>query len=464
MPRIAIIGGGISGLSAAFALERARRNGAAVDYVLYEASPRFGGVLRTERLDGFVLEAGPDSFLTSKTAASDLCRELGLGDQLISSNDAQRKTYILRKGRLVPVPEGLSLMVPTKILPVLRSPLFSVSTKIRFAREWFQRRRNSEDTDESVAAFVERHYGREVVDCLAAPLLSGVYGGDATELSVRAVLPRFVEMEAKYGSLSRGTLAARRQTQPGSAPAPLFTSLKNGMQQLPDALLRQLPAECLRRGTRVDSLAFQNDHWAVSVLGDSQEFDALLLATPAHVSSALLQSASPGLSRELDGIGYASSTIVVLGYDQSVRASLPAGFGFLVPRSEGTHLMAATFVHNKFPHRAPDNTALIRCFFGGKDAEAALNLSDDEISATARTELRQILGIAAEPLLCRVFRWPKAMAQYTVGHLKRIERISALSAQLSRFALAGNAYSGIGIPDCIRSGTTASEQLLSSFR
>src|SRR5271167_3201554 len=236
MKRIAIIGGGISGLSAAFALEEQRAQGASLEYVLFESSARLGGVLVTERVDGCLVEAGPDSFLTEKPWASDLCREVGLADQLIGSNDADRKTYILVKGRLVVIPDGLMFMVPTKITPTLLSPLFSVRTKMRMAAEWFHPPHKA-DGDESVATMVERHYGPEMVDRLADPLLSGVYGGEASQLSVRAVLPRFAEMEAKHGSLGRAMLAARKKMAAAAkGPSrPLFSSLKDGMQQMVDA-------------------------------------------------------------------------------------------------------------------------------------------------------------------------------------------------------------------------------------
>jgi oxygen-dependent protoporphyrinogen oxidase len=234
MKRIAIIGGGISGLSAAFALEKHRRAGVAIEYSLFESSPRFGGVLLTEPIDGCLVEAGPDSFLTEKPWAADLCREVGLADQLIGSNDRDRKTYILVNGRLVPMPDGLMFMVPTKILPAIWSPLFSTRTKVRMMREWFHSPHNSA-ADETVASFVERHYGREVVDRLADPLLSGVYGGQADKLSLRAVLPRFAEMEATHGSLSRALISALQKAPKPVAAKPLFTSLKNGMQQMVDA-------------------------------------------------------------------------------------------------------------------------------------------------------------------------------------------------------------------------------------
>jgi oxygen-dependent protoporphyrinogen oxidase len=460
MTRIAIIGGGISGLSAAFAIEEWRRRGSEVEYTLYESSSRFGGVLHTEHIDGCVVEAGPDSFLTEKPWAADLARALGLGDQLIGSNDATRKTYILTHGRLVEMPDGLMFMVPTKILPTGMSPLFSWKTKLRITQEMFHPPR-AVDHDESVAAFIERHYGSEMVDRLADPLLSGVYGGEAANLSVRAVLPRFVEMERMHGSLGRGMLAARKKMRSwkNSAP-PIFTSLKNGMQTLADTIVAQLTPTSLRINTTAAAIEPQAASWLVSAGMQSDVFDAVILALPAGAASSLLRMAGPELSAELAAIGYTSSITVALGFDKDVRQTLPPGFGFLVPRSEGKRILAATFVHNKFPHRAPEDRALLRCFFAGKNAEDVWPLADDQIVAIVRHELQEILGLRADPLFTRVYRWKSAMAQYNVGHLDRLDRIERLRQKLPGLALAGNAYRGIGVPDCVRSGTDAVKQLL----
>ena len=460
MKRIAIIGGGISGLAAAFALEERRRAGEALEFVVYESSPRFGGVLFTEQVEGCLIEAGPDSFLTEKPWAADLCRRLGIEDQLIGSNDADRKTYILVKGKLVPMPDGLMFMVPTQLSPAILSSLFSPATKLRVAREWWYPARAS-NGDESVAALVERHYGAEMVDRLADPLLAGVYGGEAAQLSVRAVLPRFVEMESKYGSLGRGMLAARKNVQ-RSLPAPsIFSSLKGGMQQLGEALVAKLPAEALRANSPVQAVQRQDRGWVVSAGYASDQFDAVIVATPASAAAVLLEIASAELASELRAISYSSSVTVALGFDQNVRVALPPGFGFLVPRREGKRLLAATFVHNKFPHRAPKDIAVVRCFLGGSRDEQVLQLTDENILNIVRDELRQILGVKADPLFTRLYRWKGAMAQYTVGHLERLQRIEGLVKPLPGLALAGNAYRGIGVPDCIRSGEAAVQQVLS---
>jgi len=464
MPRIAIIGGGISGLSAAFTLEEKRQSGAEIEYVLFEAAPRLGGVMVTDRADGCLIEAGPDSFLTEKPWAADLCRKIGLGDQLIGSNDADRKTYIVVKNKLVVMPDGLMFMVPTKILPTVLSPLFSLRTKMRMAAEWFHPPHKAE-ADETVAQMVERHYGSEMVDLLADPLLSGVYGGEATDLSVRAVLPRFADMESKHGSLGRAMLAARKKMA-GAAkapPRPLFSSLKEGMQQMVDAVVARLDAANLRTSSPVQSLIPQDDGWTVAAGYQSDHFDAVIIAAPAHAAAAVLQSADENLARELASINYSSSVTLTLGYDEKVRRSLPPGFGFLVPRSAGHRMLAATFVHNKFPHRAPENRAIVRCFLGGARDEAILNQTEDQILAIARDDLRQIIGLTAEPIFTRVYKWKSAMAQYSVGHLERLQRIEALRLKIPGLALAGNGFTGIGVPDCVRSGTEAATKVLSEL-
>lgn len=460
MKRIAIVGGGISGLSAAFALEKERRLGTHLEYVLFESSGRLGGVLRTEHIDDCLVEAGPDSFLTEKPWALDLCRELGLQDQLIGSNDAGRKTYILVNGRLVPIPDGLMFLVPTQIGPVFASPLFSWQTKLRILGEWSYRARQS-DSDFTAAEFIQRHYGREMVDRLADPLLAGVYGGCADELSAKSVLPRFVQMEASHGSLSKGMLARLKDRR--ASEAPLFTSLRKGMQQLVDAIEKQLPATSLRLGSDVHAVRSESQKWLVLSNGRTEEFDGVVVSTPAGVAARLLGEQTAELARELNAIPYSSSAIVVLAYDQRVRANLPPGFGFLAPQTENRRLIAATFVHNKFPGRTPENRALIRCFLGGTRDPGVLDVSNEALEGIATSDLGQILSINSAPVFSRVYKWKNAMAQYNVGHSARIARIRALVEQLHCLALAGNAYTGIGVPDCVRSGQEATTKILSEL-
>lgn len=461
MKRIAIIGGGISGLSAAFTLEKERSRGVQLEYVIFESSARFGGVIQTEHFEDCLLEAGPDSFLTEKQWAADLCRQLGLGDQLIGSNDAERKTYMLVQGRLIAIPDGLMFMVPTRLAPTFFSPLFSWSTKLRIVREWFYRPQ-ANGSDITVAEFVQRHYGREMVERVADPLLAGVYGGSADELSVQSVLPRFVQMENSRGSLGKVMITARGGPAAG-AKAPLFTSLRNGMQQMLDAILARIPSAACRLNAPVQALKSESGKWLVVVDRRTEEFDAVIVSTPAYVAGELLADSAAEFAAELRAIRYSSSVTAILGYDESVRAILPPGFGFLVPGTENRRILAATFVHNKFPHRAPDNRALIRCFMGGTRDESIVQSSEQEIQTVVQHELKAILGITTSPLFVRIHKWPRAMAQYNVGHNGRISRIRDFVAGMPGFALAGNGYSGIGVPDCVRSGSEAATKVLADL-
>ncbi|MGA2887936.1 MAG: protoporphyrinogen oxidase [Terracidiphilus sp.] len=478
--RTAIVGGGIAGMAAAYELEQARRAGVKVDYTLFEARGRLGGSLATEIVDGAVLERGPDSFLTEKPAAIELCRELGLEAALTPSNDADRKTYIVVRNRLVPLPDGLMFLVPTKLIPTALTRLFSLSTKLRMGLELLIPPRPSGQPDESVAALVERHFGREAVDRLADPLLSGIFGGEATQLSARTVLPRLVEMESKYGSLTRGMLAAHRamraraKTATGngksastSAPRSIFTTLRGGLQQLIDTLTARLDPGSVRLSTPVTSLEKVTGGWMVEAGGSKELYDAVILASPAWAAGALLGQVDAVLAEELSGIPYSSSITVNLIYDEARLGRLPEGFGFLVPVVEGRSMLACTFVHRKFPGRTPQGKAVLRAFLGGMKNEALLAAPDADLVATVRRELNEILGekivpSKTEPEHTQVSRWPRAMAQYAVGHQERKQRIAVRVAALEGLRLAGNAYDGIGIPDCIRLGRQAAQELLAS--
>lgn len=461
--RTAIIGGGIAGLAAAYELEKA---GAA--YTLFEAGPRLGGVIASENVAGSVLEDGPDSFISEKPAAAELCRELGLDDSLVPSNDPARKTYIVVKNRLVSLPDGLMFLVPTKLIPTALSPLFSLGTKIRMGLELLHPPRPSEQ-DESVASLVERHYGPEVVDRLAGPLLSGIYGGEAHQLSARAVLARMVEMEAKYGSLTRAMLAAMKNApKPAASGRParsLFTTLRGGLQQMIDALVATLNPTSIRRNTPVRSVERTADGWRITTEAGSEEFGALIVATPAWAAAQLLSTVDAALSEELAGVPYSSSITVNLVYDESKLGPLPEGFGFLVPASAGRAMLACTFSHRKFLGRTAPGKAVLRAFLGGVRNESLLDQPDEVLIATARREFSEILGAKVlgphvEPEEARVSRWRRAMAQYAVGHLERVARIRGRVAALPGLHLAGNAYDGIGIPDCIRLGRKAAREII----
>lgn len=482
--RVAIIGGGIAGLAAAYELEKARGAGADVEYSLFESRDRLGGSLASETINGIVLERGPDSFLSEKPAGAELCRELGLADQLVPSNDANRKTYIVVKNRLVPLPDGLMFLIPTKLIPTALTSLFSPATKIKMALELLHPPR-PRGQDESVAALVERHFGREAVDRLADPLLSGIYGGDATQLSARTVLPKLVEMETQYGSLTRGMLAAHKQMRAKMAamrsaegngaagqnaakpkgPRSIFTTLKGGMQQLVDAVERSLSLDSVKKSTAVEALDRSEKGWRLRI-GDRGEFyDAVILASQAWVAGKLLAATDAALGDELSAIPYSSSITVNLVFDESQLGPLPDGFGFLVPAVEGRAMLACTFVHRKFAGRTPTGKAVLRAFLGGAKNESLLDQPDDVLIATVRRELSEILGsriigphIPAEAT--QVSRWRRAMAQYAVGHQERMKRVKERIAVLPGLRLAGNAYDGIGIPDCIRTGRNAAKELI----
>lgn len=484
--RTAIIGGGIAGLAAAYEMERARALDPSVTYTLFEAGDRLGGALASETVAGTVLERGPDSFLTEKPAAAELCRELGLGADLLPSNDAARKTYILVRNRLVPLPDGLMFLIPTKLVPTALTPLFSVKTKARMALELLFPPRRKSNNDESVAALVQRHFGAEAVDRLADPLLSGIYGGDATQLSARTVLPRLVEMENQYGSLTRGMLAAHRKmraalngaggapkskstqgtnSSAGRAPRSTFTTLRGGMQQLVDAAQATLDWAAVRVLTPVTAVEQTTGGWLVHSLGAAEFYDSVIMASPAWVAGALLDSVDPTLGAELRGVPYSSSITVNLVYDEARLGTLPEGFGFLVPASEGRALLACTFAHRKFLGRTAPGQAVIRAFLGGMRNEALLAETDAALVAMVRSDLIDILGSTApgigdDPLYTQVSRWRRAMAQYSVGHQERMQRINQRVAALPRLRLAGNAYDGIGIPDCIRLGRQAAKELV----
>ena len=479
--KTAIIGGGIAGLAAAYDLEKARAAGAAgaaVDYTLFEATEQLGGVLATEIVGGAIFERGPDSFLTEKPAAAELCRELGLGTDLIPSNDAARKTYILVKNKLVPLPDGLLFLIPTKLIPTALTPLFSLGTKIRMGLELLHPPRHSGADDESVAALVERHYGREAVERLADPLLSGIYGGDATQLSARTVLPRLVEMEREYGSLTRGMLAARRRMRAGAAdaakkdgasngstgnaPRTVFTTLRGGVQQLVDAVAATLRPSAVCLATPVSALEQVANGWRVEANGVYENFDSVIVCSPAWAAGALLSPVDAALGEDLSAIPYSSSITVNLLYDEAALGALPDGFGFLIPASEGRAMLACTFVHRKFLGRTPPGKAVLRAFLGGVKNEALLSETDDALVGLVRRELKEILNINATPEHTQVSRWRRAMAQYAVGHQARAKRIADRVAALPGLKLAGNAYDGIGISDCIRLGRKAAQELVAA--
>ncbi len=451
---VVIIGGGISGLSASYYLSK----GGAGSTIL-ESRARLGGVIQTEQVEGCTIEAGPDSFLSSKPAAVELATELGLADQVIASNDHLRKTYVRRGGRLLPMPDGLMMMVPTRILPLVTTGLVGWGTKLRMGLE-LVRGPKPPAGDESVAAFISEHYGAEAVDYLAEPLLSGIYGGDPADLSARSVLPRFVQLAEQYGSLTRGVLAERAKARRNGPAAPLFRTFKGGLGQLVDAAAAAIRRHAEVRQVRAETVERTAAGFRVRAGGDWFETASLVVASEAHSAGQLLATVDPRLAELLGQVPYSSSIMLALGFDAADVPSPPDGFGFLVPKKERRALCACTWVGTKFSHRVPAGKIVARCCIGGAEAAAALGESDEVLAATAVRELQEIAGISARPRFTRIYRWPRSMAQPAVGHAVRVAEIEARVAAIPGLHLAGNAYQGIGIPDCIRLGREAARRIL----
>ncbi len=446
MEQIVIAGGGIAGLSAAYDLQKA---GAA--YALIERLPRVGGVIQTTLRDGCVIEGGPDSFISQKPEALALIKELGLESEVIGSNDASRVTYILRHGKLVRLPEGFRMIVPTRVWPLVKSPIVGWGTKLHMGLELLRRPENR--ADRSVAEFVTDHFGSETLDYIAEPLLSGVYGGDPREMSVISVLGPFVEMEKKTGSLGIAVLKSRTASKGGGS---LFKTLKGGL----GGMVEKMSAGLNVRPGSVDTVERDGSGLRVKMNGSWMAASSVILAVPAWAAAGIVAGLDTQLSALLGTIPYTSSATVALCYDAAKFDGKRAGHGFLIPRVERARMAACTFVGSKFDHRAPADRILLRCFFGGAGDDAVLNETDETLVDLAREELRVILGLNAEPLFTSVSRCPRSMAQYTVGHAARLKEIQARLAAIPGLYLAGNGYTGIGIPDCIRTGRTAAASAL----
>jgi protoporphyrinogen/coproporphyrinogen III oxidase len=473
--RVVIIGGGIAGLATAYALqERAHLSGVALACTLVEARPRLGGVILTEHVDGFVLEAGPDSLLTQKPWGLDLCRALGLGDRLVGTNARQRTVYILWDGRLQPLPAGLMLIVPTRLGPLLRSPLLSWPGKIRMGLEYWLPARPS-NGDESLGAFVRRRLGAEALDKIAEPLLAGIYAGSAQDMSLLATFPRLRELEISHGGLIRGMLAQRRALQRASSsgsrsPTALFMAPRGGMAEIVETLVSRLDQIVLRPGESVQRVMPHGHDGAeapgYTVYLDSAtplQAEAVVFATPAHLTARLVEGFYPRLAEALDAIPYASSATVSLAFRRrDVRHPLD-GFGFLVGKREGRQITAASWTSSKFPHRAPADHVLIRSFLGGVGREEVVWREDAALIQLVREELGTILGISAAPVLARAYRWERANPQYLVGHLERVDAMEQLLTSYPGLFLAGSAYRGVGVPDCIHQGLQTAERLLTAL-
>ena len=479
--RVVVVGGGVSGLAAALRLfESAARDDAgggatgagATEVLLLEASARLGGTLRTTRREGFLLEGGPDSFISEKPAAVELARRIGLGGRLIGTNDAHRRSFVVRGGRLRPTPEGFQLLAPSRLLPFLTSDIFTWRGKARMALDLVLPRHAPSGVaeDESLADFVRRRFGREALERMAQPMVGGIYTADPEHLSLRATMPRFLEMERRDRSLILSMWkAARRQKSQGGRPEGtsgarygLFLSFDSGMQTLSDAVAARLPRDSVRLDTKVESVTLGGGarRWLVRTSdGECITADGVILALPAYGAARLLRDADGRLAGELEAVPYASTATINLAYR---RADIPHaldGFGFVVPFVERRATLACTFSSVKFGGRAPEGHALLRAFVGGALQPEMFGLDEEAMTAAVRRDLRDLLGVEAPPLFSHVEKWPRSMAQYHLGHRELVGRIRARLAGLPGLELCGNAYEGAGVPDCVRGGEAAARAL-----
>ncbi len=456
MKRTAILGGGIAGVTAAWQLAR-RGN---TDFTLFESRGRLGGTVETVQRDGFTIECGPDGWVTEKPWARAMAEELGLADELIASKDETRKTYVMTPGGLVAMPDGMRMMVPTSLASLESSELFTADAKAAYARELASAevlKAAAPSEDESVASFVLRHFGPEVLAKIGAPLLNGVFGGDVETLSVRAVMAGFVAMEREHGSLIAALQAKLAVAPAGRRPASIFTGLRGGTGALVDRMVAEIPGENVRLNTQVTAISRRDGAWIVATAAGEEAFDALLLATPAHVTSALLRPVSPRMA-ELTTMEASSAVVAALAFDEHFE--LPPGFGFLAPAGQGSQLLAGTFVDQKFPDRAPEGKRLLRAFFGSAAAERLAPLPDEEIAELALAEMESIVGKLPVPVFSVVRRWPKSLPQYAVGHLERMAELDSLVAAEPGLWLLGNGYRGVGLPDLIRDARAAADAVI----
>jgi oxygen-dependent protoporphyrinogen oxidase len=461
--KLAVVGGGITGLAAAHrAVELARERKIALELTLLEARDRLGGTIATERTGGFLVEAGPDSFLSEKPWALALCQRLGVAGRLARTDDRFRKVFVWRAGRLHPLPDGFQLLAPTQFLPFLGSSLFSWPGKLRMALDLVLPRGGADD--ESLGAFVRRRLGREALERVAQPLVAGIYTADPDDLSLAATMPRFLELEKRERSIVLALWRASRTTpQAGTSGArwSLFVTFKDGMEEMIATLASRLPVGAVLVKRRVTGIERRGEGWSVATdAGGPIAAARVIVTTESHVADRLLRNVDPTLATLLGKIPYASSATVALGYRRADVPHALDGFGFVVPRTERRALLACTFSSVKYPGRAPEGHVLLRCFVGGALDEAILELDDAALVERARDELRQAMGITAEPVLTRLSRWPAAMPQYRVGHLARVETIERRVAALPGLGLAGGAYRGVGIADCVRSGEDAAARAL----
>jgi protoporphyrinogen/coproporphyrinogen III oxidase len=445
---VVIVGGGIAGLSAAWELVQR-----GVRPLVLEREGRAGGVIRTDLVDGFVIDAGPDALLIQKPAALDLCRELGLGDRLFPTL-TPRTAFIVRRGRLIPLPEASVLGIPTRIGPFLTTPLFSLKGKLRMAMELLiPPRRDS--GDESIGSFIGRRFGSEAVTYLAEPLLAGIHAGDVHRLSMLAAFPRLVEAERSRGSVLRALSAIR--TNAGSSPG-AFMSLPGGIEEMVTALLQRLPSGTVHTGASVAALRGHRRYDVLLESGESLQARSVIIATPAWAAAPLLKAMDARIGALVEQVRYVSSATVAIGLRRDQVGHPLQGSGFVVPKAERHVVMAASWVSSKWPHRAPDGHVLLRGFVGGAHDPAIVDQHDGTIGSAVFDELRGMLQISAGPRLMRVYRWRRASAQHEVGHLERMAEIDRRLSAYPGLYVTGSGFRGTGIPDCVLDGRATARQ------
>ena len=473
MKKIVIIGGGIAGLAAAYRIQRKISEGADLECILLEGSERFGGKIFTEKSDGFIIERGPDSFISQKPATIQLCKQLGLEDRLIGTNPGTPSTFVYTNGKLVTMPDGLSLMIPTKFLPFALTSLFSLSGKIRMALDLFIPRKVG-DSDESLAAFVRRRMGEEALNKMAEPMLAGIYASDPEKMSIGSTFPMFVETERKYRSLIIGMLARKKALlvsantdvtmNTGKRPNTsysLFMTLKEGLGEIVDAIIKKSPDVQFKSAAKVAALEKQNHGWHISLANGSEcHADAVIIATPGSITKKIIKPIAPELADLFERIHYVSTATVTLGYKKEGFSHPLDGFGFVVPKAEGKSILACTWTSSKYPHRAPEGYVMLRCYLGGALHEEIAEKDAETIQTLVRNDLKEIMGIKETPVFCRVFKNHKANVQYHVNHSEIIDSIMENLKKFPGLFLVGSSYRGIGIPDCIHSGNQAAEATL----
>ncbi len=480
-----IIGGGIAGLAAAYKVKRAADNGHKIEFILIEKEPRLGGKILTEIVPDpagngrFIVDGGPDCFLTEKPACHRIAKLIGIFDEELPTDDSRRKTWILSRGKLHALPDGVIMFAPTKFIPFVTTGLFSWPGKIRMGLEFFippKKVKPGEFNDETLERFVVRRMGRECLDRLAEPLVGGIHASDPAKMSLAATFPRLLEMEQKYGSLLKGFLAIRKMveemrrkypTQPGEKPRTFFTSFVNGMQQLTDRMAEVAGLERMRTGRSVLSLRPKNQHrWEMHLSdGSTLEGDAVILATESWAAEPLLRPLDPAIADALAGIPCTSSATVSFAFHEAEVGFDLNAFGVLCPLVEKRALMAATYSSTKWPGRAPKGKVLLRGFVGGPHNQAIMERSNEEIIRIVHSEFQEIIGLnpKANPLFTRLYRWHLGMPQYIMGHLSRVELIEKRSGEIRGLALAGGSYRGVGLPNCIESGEKAVSKILNEW-